>query len=174
MTDRELTAAMVKALRQRYAPPEWAFISELATRSGWNASRLDGWAYRCWQAHPGHESIGFEIKASRADFLREKRTPKWSGYLDVCDRFYFVVADGVTNVNEFADRFEHDGYLPGLIRFTPGQGLRTIQKARRIRGRRGAEEWPMFSRPFLASVIRSALLTDPPFNPYTGTKGRRV
>ena len=32
-----------------------------------------------------------EVKASRADFLADR---KWPAYLDYCDRFYFAVADG--------------------------------------------------------------------------------
>jgi hypothetical protein len=32
-----------------------------------------------------------EVKASRADFLADR---KWPAYLDHCDRFYFAVADG--------------------------------------------------------------------------------
>ena len=164
---------MVKALRERYAPTEWAFISELSMGTGYGIpGRIDGWALRCWQGHPGYEAVGFEIKASRSDFLRERRNPKWQQYLELCDRFWFVVADGVTNINEFAEGFKHDGYTPGLMRFTPGQGLRIIKQARRIRPRtEGMVELP---RGFWAAAIRSALLTDAPFNGFTGQKGRRV
>lgn len=33
---------------------------------------------------------GFEIKITRADFLKDKREEKWKKYLDYCDTFYWI------------------------------------------------------------------------------------
>lgn len=57
--------------------------------------RLDAWVMpRSW-AKPS--TTGYEIKVSRSDFLSDE---KWRGYLDLCNRFYFVAPPGVIQPDE--------------------------------------------------------------------------
>lgn len=47
--------------------------------------RIDAWAMNRSWAHP--IATAYEIKVSRADFLKDN---KWPGYLPLCNQFYFV------------------------------------------------------------------------------------
>lgn len=57
--------------------------------------RLDGWALkRTWSPLT---AIGYEIKVTRSDFLRDN---KWPTYLDACHQLYFVCPSGVIQPDE--------------------------------------------------------------------------
>jgi hypothetical protein len=59
--------------------------------------RFDAWAMpRSWK---NWTTVGYEVKVSRGDFLRDK---KWRGYLPSCHEFYFVAPKGVISVEELA------------------------------------------------------------------------
>lgn len=53
--------------------------------SGTGMARLDAWAMKKSWANP--QMIGYEIKVSRADFLRDT---KWPAYLSMCHELYWV------------------------------------------------------------------------------------
>lgn len=75
------------------------FLSEC--RTGPSASEyfiMDGWAMKKSYASP--LSIGYEIKVSRNDFMRDD---KWRAYLDYCNEFYFVCPTGLIQPNELPD-----------------------------------------------------------------------
>lgn len=57
--------------------------------------RMDAWVMKRSWSHP--LTIGYEIKASRPDFLRDD---KWQAYLPCCNEFYFVCPSGVMTVDE--------------------------------------------------------------------------
>jgi len=82
--------AVVKLLEARHSKD--VFVSECKdgpTQFG-SHLRLDGWAMpRSW-AHP--DTTGYEIKVNRQDFLRDE---KWRGYLDLCNKLYFVAPKDV-------------------------------------------------------------------------------
>ncbi len=60
--------------------------------------RLDAWVMpRSW-AHP--DCIGYEIKVSRQDFLRDD---KWRNYLPMCNQLYFVAPRGLIDPSELGD-----------------------------------------------------------------------
>lgn len=63
--------------------------------------------------------IGYEIKVSRSDFLRDE---KWRAYLPMCNQLYFAVAPGVCEVSEVPDNC-------GLVILTSKGGVRTVRKA---------------------------------------------
>ncbi len=92
MTTAETTAAIAAALQRRYKLPEWALLTELRLSTGYIGSeqRMDAVAFNCWPSKNFHR-IGFEVKASRADLLRDLRTHKWRGYLPFVHQFYFVL-----------------------------------------------------------------------------------
>ena len=92
MSTAETTAAILEALQQRHQLPEWALLTELRLSTGYAGSeqRMDAVAFNCWPSK-GHVRIGFEVKASRADLLRDLRSSKWQGYLPFVHQFYFVL-----------------------------------------------------------------------------------
>ena len=103
---------IIAALRQRYHPPEWAFFEEIRCGTGYGdgrspgrsangvEKRLDAWAFHLWPSG-GYQPTGFEIKASRSDFLRDlKKDGKRARYLELCQFFYYVVPSGLVKASE--------------------------------------------------------------------------
>ncbi len=88
------TIEVLEALRRDYPSPDKAFIAEFRGGTGWSReSRADGIAMDLWPSH-GLELIGFEIKTSRADWLRELKNPlKADPIKQFCDRWYLVTPD---------------------------------------------------------------------------------
>lgn len=86
--------SIYELLRSRYPAKTHALMFEVRDGAGFSASRsCDAIAISTWPSR-GLELMGFEIKASRADWLREVRNPeKADTFSVVCDKFY-VVADG--------------------------------------------------------------------------------
>lgn len=82
-------AAVIEALEVRYARPEWHVEREL-TLAG---RRLDFVAFNLWGAR-AYRTVGFEVKVSRADFLREladfRKSETWTHVVDQ----FFIVAPG--------------------------------------------------------------------------------
>ena len=78
-------ADLLALLATRHA--EDVFVPECKTGSTWlgEAIRLDAWAMKRSWASP--VTYGYEIKASRGDFLRDD---KWQRYTAFCSDFYFV------------------------------------------------------------------------------------
>lgn len=78
---------LIKLLRNRFEKDHF-FTSEI--QCGKHRQRFDALAIKASWSHPAIH--GFEIKVSRADFLKDD---KWPGYLDHCKQFWFVTAPGV-------------------------------------------------------------------------------
>lgn len=57
--------------------------------------RMDAWAMNKSWAHPVVSA--YEVKVSRADFLKDN---KWPAYLPLCNQFYFVAPVGLIDVSE--------------------------------------------------------------------------
>ena len=90
MTSTEkLTAQAELLLRNRYDYPEWAFFTEVNGEDGRSADAI---AINMWPSRK-YEIHGFEIKASRGDWLKELRTPsKADFFVGQCDRWFMVAA----------------------------------------------------------------------------------
>ena len=86
------------ALRAKYAPPEYAIFFEVRNGTGFARKTeryADAIAMNLYPSR-GLEIIGFEIKASRADWLRELKNPDKAEEIGkFCDRWYVVVGDKV-------------------------------------------------------------------------------
>lgn len=110
--NNDVSAFMIEeALRQKYPSPAWVYMPELRCGPAANAHndkesidnrrRMDGFAM---SMHPNKnlKRIGFEIKVTRMDFLREmngdseKRMPAMS----LTNEFYYVVPKGMVKVDE--------------------------------------------------------------------------
>jgi hypothetical protein len=117
------TQALRAALRKRYAAKSWVVLEEVKNGAGHQANRAaDAIAMNLWPSQ-GLELHGFELKASRDDWLRELREPaKADAFGAYCDRWWIVVSDTAIVV---------DGELPpswGLLMLEHG-ALRTIKEA---------------------------------------------
>ncbi len=90
-----------------------------------------------------------EVKASRADFLADR---KWQAYLDYCDRFYFAVADGfpLELLPPAEGLIRADRFAAEILRQAP---VRTLAAARRK---------ALLIRFARASASRLQALLDPP------------
>ena len=70
------TLKVIEALRAMYPHPAHAIIFEFRGGTGWGrVSRVDAIAMDLWPSE-GLELIGFEIKTSRQDWLREVKNPE--------------------------------------------------------------------------------------------------
>jgi len=79
-------------LRKRYQPPEWVVFEEIQPGVGWDVGRrTDMLALSTWQSR-GLRLLGFEIKSSRADVLKELADPaKAEATARFCDFWYLVL-----------------------------------------------------------------------------------
>ena len=90
-----MTSNINNALRQRHKDGIW--IDEFACHVGNKYYLMDFWATEF-----GYDKdlIGYEIKASRQDFMRDK---KWENYLPFCHSFYFVCPIGLIHPDELPE-----------------------------------------------------------------------
>lgn len=138
------TAALRAALRKRYAPPAWTILEEVRDATGHGATRsADAIAMSLWPSR-GLELHGFEIKASRGDWLRELHAPeKAEPIAKYCNRWWIVAAN---------ESVVADGELPpawGLL-VLRGKALATLKEAPERAHLVGVD------RPFLAALLRRA------------------
>jgi hypothetical protein len=101
---KPLTASQLRAeIATRYAPPEWLLESELTLAS----RRLDVVAFNLWGAR-SHRIVGFEIKVSRGDWLRElnafQKSEEWAS---VVDAFYVVTPPKLVQAGELPEGWGH-------------------------------------------------------------------
>ncbi len=80
---------------------------------------LDAWAMR--KSWSQWSTVGYEIKVSRSDFLRDT---KWETYLDLCHEFYFVAPPRVIQLAELPPEI-------GLIE-TSASGTRLFTKRKAV------------------------------------------
>jgi len=64
----------------------------------------------------------YDVKVSRSDFLKSKRTEKWRKYLPYCNRFYFAIESGFAHREEIPEEI-------GLI-VKGKRGWNTIKRAK--------------------------------------------
>lgn len=95
MKSQEIKALLCK----RFAPPEYAFFTEVAASTGFAGSYADGLAFHLWPSS-GHPIYGFEIKISRNDWLRELKQPAKPVVMQYCDKWWLVAPKGVAVLEE--------------------------------------------------------------------------
>ena len=112
-------------LRDRYQLPEWALVFEFSGQVGTRGidRRADAVAFNCWPSK-GWQRLAFEIKRTRADFMREVDTPAKRAWLEgLFHQCYFVVAPGIVKPDEVPEGW-------GLLVATKkGDGLRRTKAA---------------------------------------------
>lgn len=143
-----MKAAEVRAaLRSRFCAPEWALFFEVGDATGARQNRwADAVAMNLYPSR-GLEVYGFEIKVSRADWLRELKNPAKSAAVQrFCDRWWVIAPDGVIL----------DGELP------PTWGYYEAQSSGKIRQVVSAPklEPEAINRAFVAAMLRRASALD--------------
>lgn len=88
------TAQIFLRLSKRHEGEEWGFFKEVRNKTGFGGGPeryADAIAVNLWPSR-GHEIHGFEIKASRADLLKELKSPaKAEAIQQFCDRWWLVL-----------------------------------------------------------------------------------
>lgn len=138
----KITTDLVRfMLRKRYPSPEWAFLEEVAPRTGGGSGYADGVAVNLWHSR-GHAIHGFEIKVSRADWLKELRQPaKAEGVFQYCNAWWIVAPKGILKDHELPPTW-------GLIEAGPAS-LRVVRAGAALEPR------PV-TLAFFASLVRRA------------------
>lgn len=140
--------------------PQGVFVPHVRSDAGFDARRtLDGIAMELWPSR-GLRLIGYEVKCSRGDWLRELKDPSKAGeFIPLLDQLWVAVSDA---------RIVASGELPegwGLL-VPHGVGLRVQTPARDLHAPAGvlphgarahtAALPPGFNRGFLAALLREA------------------
>lgn len=126
LSDREKTARLQRLLRQRHIGSNgangeaWAYFTEVRNQTGFSRSTIrsaDAIAMSLWPSR-GLTLHGFEIKASRADWLRELREPgKSEDFIRHCDHWWLVTEPDVVE----------DGELPKTWGLLVRRGSKLVQ-----------------------------------------------
>lgn len=137
---------IVKALQRHHTHIDgWVLLSELNSCTGHDPeNRLDAWAICCWKRKDISNLVrAFEIKVSRADFMKEIRNPDKSWFAKrVSHEFYFVAPAGLIS----EDELDPDTGLMELV-----DGDIHIVKRAKVRPLHGPK-WT-----FVAGMLRHAL-----------------
>ncbi len=83
-------------LRDKFPLPSFVFGEEIPNGTGYSKTRsMDAIAIGCWKS-VGIQIIGFEIKDSRSDWLKELQDPtKSEAWKQYCHAWYLVAQKGV-------------------------------------------------------------------------------
>jgi hypothetical protein len=127
-------------LRKRHEGNEWVLIEEVSPGLRSSNRYADAVAVNLWPSR-GHQIIGYEVKVSRADWLRELKQPEKAeeSVFRYCDRWYVVAAKGIVKPNELPAGW-------GLIEQF-GSQLRTTAESAKL------SPEPI-TRAFFASLVR--------------------
>jgi hypothetical protein len=106
--NKSFSAADLSAMIDvRYSKLSWLVLRNVRNAGGFEADRAaDAIAFGLWPS-TGHVIHGFEIKISRADWLRELKDP-WKGeaFAKFCDYWWIVAADpAIVHPGELRDGF---------------------------------------------------------------------
>lgn len=137
-TEREI----LDRLRVQHNGNAWAFLEQVAESTGMDKRKIDAVAMGMYPSK-GLLLHGFEVKTSRADWLRELRQPEKTLAVARYVDFLWVVADGEV-VKPEADELRGLGW--GWM--VPTQyGCRVVKRAPRRKPDR-------LDRPFVAALLR--------------------
>ena len=125
MTADEIKAILAKRHSNLW---RWICVTELQTTTSIYRSRriIDVFAMALIQSLNNYERVAYEIKVSRADWLRELKDPrKRVEAMSLSNRFFFVFASGIYK----------KGDLPrddcGILEITSEKRIKLIRRAKR-------------------------------------------
>lgn len=146
--EKVTSARIVAALRARYTGErkEWAFFDQLRTGTGGAYERtLDAFAFHTWPSQ-GYRSIAFEVKVTRADFMREVTDPtKREPAERLAGECFFATPAGLLRPDEVPEGW-------GLMELR-ADGSVAVRKAA---AQRKPEPWPLA---FVACIARRSAET---------------
>jgi len=125
MSDRDITAALQAALMKAYPLPEYATFFEVGDATGGRHSRwADAVSMAIWPSR-GLTITGFELKASRSDWLREKKKPEKSCAIQrYCNRWALITAPNVIMPGELPETWGHAELVSNRLMWrTPAPAL---------------------------------------------------
>lgn len=131
---------IIAKLEKKYAPPSWAFFTEVKSSVGFGNRRADGIAFGMWRSI-GLQVQGFEVKVDRADWLREiKDASKSDEIFRYCDRWWVVTGEKeIIQPGELPDTWGH-------MQLT-GNGFKVVVKAPKLTP-------DPLTREFVAEILR--------------------
>lgn len=145
------TPQLCTALRERFSAPEYALMFEVRSGTGHSGSvrYADAIAMGLWPSR-GLDLTGFEIKASRSDWLRELKEPQKADRIAIyCDRWYVVAGD-------------KDIVLPGELPTAWGLIVPRGEKLMIVKEAPPLPDPKPVTRLFLASLLRSSCVQSAP------------
>ena len=143
---------IVHLLHERYPVAEgWACFAELADGTGYQKrGTADFVAVSTWPSK-GYRAIGFEIKVSRGDFLRELKQPEKRQHLEsVCAECWFVAPAGLLRAEEIPEGW-------GLLEVLNGAEEEKLRAKVQPR-QREPKPWSMS---FMAAIVRRCADAEP-------------
>lgn len=143
------TESLTALLKERHEGSEWALVFQVPDGTGMNKSRTaDAMAMSLWPSR-GLDLHGYEIKASRSDWLKEIQDhSKADRFAVYCDFWWIVAAPGIVKPEEMPGSW-------GLLEpAKTGSGLKV---------RKGAERTTVkdIGREFLAGLFRTVSRQSP-------------
>lgn len=94
MVVMETTDQVMQALENKYQAPIYAFLRNVGNATGGRCHHYADAIAMCLWASRGLNLIGFEVKVSRGDWLKEFKKPsKAEAIADYCDEWYLVIGD---------------------------------------------------------------------------------
>lgn len=155
-------AELLAALRQRFTVSgnggagRYAFMTHVRTGAAWDQQEIDAVVVCLWPSDV-HSILGFEVKCSRTDWLREIRpdTSKSERTRALCDSFTIVAPANVVGVGELPEGW---GMLLASRGEFGGVGLRqqTTPTPRHLAEGLPSEPPSQVSRSFLVAMLRAA------------------
>ena len=152
-----------QALNTRHPAPEWVYMPQVRTRTGYSRTSgsdldseryLDAFAINCYHGK-GYRRVGYEIKVSRSDWLRELEDPRKhaQGYF-LCHEFWFALAPDIYKPADQWSPIRGKTFPKSPI---DGCGILEVAESGKITVLRRAvahDAWPMPDT-FVASLMRS-------------------
>ena len=139
---------LLSIVERKYSPPHWCFMREFRNDTGFNADRFaDALAVGLY-ASRGQLVVGFEVKVSRSDWLRELKEPnKAEAIAQFCDQWN-VVVPWEPPLTEIVQESE----LPPMwgLMTVKGKRLNVVKKAPPLSPK-------PISRGFLAAIVKRAV-----------------
>ena len=105
------------ALMARYTEPEWYLGFEVANSCGSEVVRHADAVAICPYPSRAFETVGFEIKVSRSDLMRELKDPKkCEAMYSFVNEWFLVVPKGLTKDMDIPIRWGILEYIDGKLR----------------------------------------------------------
>lgn len=139
----EITSKTKLSVKRRFDFPTWVVVFEFQNREG---RRADCLAMNC-KASRNFPLVGFEFKASRSDWLSEKRDADKSDlFVQLCDEWYVVAGKrGIVEEEELPDGW-------GLLELKPSGRLYKI-----VESDLGEQQDRELDRRFFTRFMRRAI-----------------